>query len=329
MNTETRLPRVVAIGGGTGLSVLLRGLKVFPVDLTAVVTVADDGGSSGALRHELNIPPPGDIRNVIAAMSEVEPLIEGLFQHRFQGSSLSGHALGNLLLAAMTSLTGDFTTAIAEMSKVLKVKGKILPACNESVALKAMMEDGSMVEGESAIAREGKRIHRLFYDRQDVQPLPDTLQAIEEADLIVIGPGSLYTSIMPNLIVPGVSEAIEKASAQKVYVCNVMTQFGETTGYTASDHLRAIVNHMNNNSINTIIVNEEMVPAVSLQKYAEEDAVPVMFDEALLTSMGVQLIKGNFIDITSGMVRHDTTQIAGILYDLASKGAKEQYQRQN
>ncbi|NGP45327.1 YvcK family protein [Bacillaceae bacterium SIJ1] len=320
-------PRIVAIGGGTGLSVMLRGLKNYDVDLTAIVTVADDGGSSGKLRDELNIPPPGDIRNVIAAMSEVEPLIEELFQHRFQGSSLSGHALGNLLLAAMTSLTGDFTTAISEMGKVLKVKGKILPACNECVTLHAVMTDGTTVSGESSITKAGKRIHRLYYHQENVTPVPEALDAIHEADLIVIGPGSLYTSIMPNLIVPGIAEAIEQTTAQKVYVCNVMTQLGETTGYSAADHLRAIYDHLGSHSIDTVIVNEEMIPYETLRKYAEEDAEPVQFDEDLLLSLGVQLIKGNFVELHSGAVRHDTAQIAGIISRLAGQEAKGLYQR--
>ncbi|RBN37963.1 hypothetical protein DMN50_27810, partial [Priestia megaterium] len=198
MSSE-QLPKVVVIGGGTGLPVLLRGLKEYPLDLTAIVTVADDGGSSGRLRDELEIPAPGDIRNVLVALSDVEPLVEELFQHRFDtGNELTGHSLGNLLLAAMTSITGDFVHAIREMSKVLNVRGKVLPAANQSVVLHAEMQDGSIVTGESKIPEVNKKINKVFLSPADVKPLVETIKAIRRADLIVLGPGSLYTSILPN-----------------------------------------------------------------------------------------------------------------------------------
>lgn len=199
---KERKPKIVIMGGGTGLSVLLRGLKKYPVDITAVVTVADDGGSSGRLRDELEIPPPGDIRNVLVALSDVEPLVEALFQHRFtSGEGLTGHALGNLLLAGMTSITGDFFHAITETSKVLNVRGRVLPAANQSVVLHAELEDGQIVTGESKIPYFGKKINRVFLTPGDVEPLSETLMEIQRADLLVFGPGSLYTSILPNLIV--------------------------------------------------------------------------------------------------------------------------------
>ena len=254
--TQTEQPRVVIIGGGTGLPVLLRGLKHYPVDITAIVTVADDGGSSGRLRDELNIPPPGDVRNVLAALSDVEPLIEEMFQHRFKSSNeLSGHSLGNLILAAMTSITGDFMYAIQEMSKVLNVHGNVLPAANQSVVLHAELEDGTIISGESKIPFSGKRIKRVFLTPDTIQPLPETIQAIRNADLIIIGPGSLYTSILPNLLVPQIGEEVCEAKAKKVYICNLMTQAGETHDFTASDHVNAIYDHMGKPFMNTILVN--------------------------------------------------------------------------
>ncbi len=212
-------PKIAIFGGGTGLSVLLRGLKHKPVDITAIVTVADDGGSSGRLRDELQIPPPGDIRNVLAALSDVEPLVENLFQHRFnKGSDLTGHSLGNLILAAMTNITGDFFHAVTEMSKVLNVRGRVLPAANTSVVLHAEMEDGQVVSGESTIPSYGQRIKRVFLTPEKIDPLPETIDVIRQADLIIIGPGSLYTSILPNLLVPKIGEEVVKAAAKKVYM---------------------------------------------------------------------------------------------------------------
>ena len=237
--------KVVVIGGGTGLSVLLRGLKNFPLDLTAVVTVADDGGSSGRIREDLNIPPPGDIRNVLAALSDVEPLIEEMFQYRFASKNeLSGHALGNLIIAAMTSITGDFAHGIQEMSKVLNVRGKVLPSANQSLFLSAEMEDGTVIKGESKIPFSGKKIRRVFLSPEHVKALPQAVESIEEADMIIIGPGSLYTSILPNLLVKKIGKAVLNSNAPKVYICNLMTQAGETLHYTAADHIQALYDHM-------------------------------------------------------------------------------------
>ncbi|GMA50254.1 hypothetical protein GCM10025857_16110 [Alicyclobacillus contaminans] len=225
-----RRPRIVAIGGGTGLSVILRGLKEFDVDLTAVVTVADDGGSSGRLRSDFAMPPPGDIRNCLVALADTEPLLERLLQFRFPaGEGLAGHSFGNLFLAAMTHIMGDFESAIRETSRVLAVRGRVLPAVQEDVILRAIFEDGTVVEGESNIPELHKRIERVELVPGDVEPLPEVLEAIRGADAIVVGPGSLYTSILPNLLVPGIAEAVAESTAKKIFVCNVMTQPGRPT----------------------------------------------------------------------------------------------------
>ncbi|MDQ0225324.1 gluconeogenesis factor YvcK family protein [Metabacillus niabensis] len=316
MGTE-QLPKVVIIGGGTGLSVLLRGLKQFPVDITAIVTVADDGGSSGRLRDELNIPPPGDIRNVLAALSDVEPLVEELFQHRFnKGNNLTGHSLGNLILAAMTTITGDFVHAIKEMSTVLNVRGKVLPAANMSVILNAEMEDGTIVSGESKIPFSGKKIKRVFLSPQNIEPLPETIEVIRKADLIVIGPGSLYTSILPNLLVPKIGEEVCKAKAKKVYICNVMTQAGETLNFSASDHVKALYDHMKCTFINTILVNEEEIPDHIKLLYEEELAKPVHYDIEALKRLGLEVITDNIVCYDNSVIRHDTNKVAKLLYGI-------------
>ncbi|MFT4415283.1 gluconeogenesis factor YvcK family protein [Fredinandcohnia humi] len=315
--TKPNQPKIVIIGGGTGLSVLLRGLKYQPVDITAIVTVADDGGSSGRLRDEMDIPPPGDIRNVLAALSDVEPLIEDLFQHRFAGGNgLSGHSLGNLILAAMTTITGDFVHAIGEMSKVLKVRGKVLPAANKSVVLHAEMEDGTVVSGESKIPYSGKKIKRVFLSPEAIEPLSETIRSIREADLIVIGPGSLYTSILPNLLVPKIGEEVCNAKAKKIYICNVMTQAGETLNFTASDHVQALYEHMGRPFIDTILVNDEEVPDRIKEKYAKELAKPVYYDTERLSDLGLSIIHDKIIQYDDGVIRHDTNKVASLLYDL-------------
>ncbi|MCU9593210.1 YvcK family protein [Caldibacillus thermolactis] len=319
-----RQPRIVIIGGGTGLPVLLRGIKKYPVDITAIVTVADDGGSSGRLREDLSIPPPGDVRNVLAALSEVEPLIEELFQHRFDAKGdLSGHSLGNLMLAAMTNITGNFAHAIHEMSRVLNVKGRVLPSANQSVVLHAEMEDGHIVHGESMIPKYGKRIKRVFITPEDVLPLPETLQAINDADLIVIGPGSLYTSILPNLIVPQIAEAVTRANAKKVYICNLMTQKGETYGFTASDHVRAIYDHIEPRSIQKVIVNNGPIPTDAEIRYKGELATPVVVDKKELNSLGVEVIAESIVKMEDGVLRHDTNKLAKLIYDLLLNEIKQ------
>ncbi|AKL86462.1 putative cofD-like protein [Bacillus atrophaeus] len=317
VNKMGQKPKIAIFGGGTGLSVLLRGLKHKPVDITAIVTVADDGGSSGRLRDELQIPPPGDIRNVLAALSDVEPLVENLFQHRFnKGSDLTGHSLGNLILAAMTNITGDFFHAVTEMSKVLNVRGRVLPAANTSVILHAEMEDGQVVSGESTIPSYGQRIKRVFLTPEKIDPLPETLEVIRGADLIIIGPGSLYTSILPNLLVPKIGEEVLKASAKKVYICNVMTQPGETLNYSAADHVKALNDHMDRPFIDTILINNEDIPDEIKQKYAMELARPVDFNVDDLKTMGLEVIRDRIVTYKNDVIRHDTHKVASLLVDL-------------
>lgn len=310
-------PRVVVIGGGTGLPVLLRGLKNYPIDITAIVTVADDGGSSGRLREDLNIPAPGDIRNVLAALSEVEPLVVEMFQHRFDSSKeLSGHSLGNLILAAMTSITGNFVRGIQEMGKVLNVKGKVLPAANQSVTLHGEMEDGSVVTGESKIASAGQKIKRVYLTPVSVKPLKETVQAIRNADLIVLGPGSLYTSILPNLLVPKLGEEVCRSKAKTVYICNLMTQAGETMNFTAGDHVKALYDHMKCAFIDTIIVNDGLILEPIQHRYEEERAMPVVFDLEKLKQLGLHVVQDQYATYEGDFIRHDTKKIAEQLYFL-------------
>jgi len=323
MVNYTPQPKIVIIGGGTGLPVLLRGLKQYPVDITAIVTVADDGGSSGRLRDDFHIPPPGDVRNVLAALSDVEPLVEKMFQHRFVQSELSGHSLGNLILAAMTSITGDFVHAIQEMSKVLNVRGKVLPAANQSVILHAELEDGSYISGESKIPYSGKKIKRVFLSPTDVKPLSETIMAIRQADLIVVGPGSLYTSILPNLLVPRLGYEVCNAKAKKVYVCNLMTQAGETLNFSASDHVKAIYKHIGGACIDTILVNNEEIPAQMKLRYKEELAQPVHFDVAKLLELGMEVVQEQILTYEDDYIRHDTKKVADILYRMLTDETNE------
>ncbi|KQL53089.1 hypothetical protein AN964_05900 [Heyndrickxia shackletonii] len=309
--------KIVILGGGTGLPVLLRGLKKYPVDITAIVTVADDGGSSGRIREEMDMPSPGDIRNVLAALSDVEPLVEQMFQHRFKtDNELSGHSLGNLIIAALTSITGNFVHAVQEMSKVLNVHGKVLPAANQSVVLHAEMTDGTIVSGESKIPFSGKKIKRVFLTPDVIFPLSETIREIRQADLIVIGPGSLYTSVLPNLIVPQLGKEVCKAKAKKVYICNLMTQAGETLDYTASDHVDAIYQHMGCHFIDTILVNNEEIPQNIQDRYKEELAKPVVYDVDRLINLGLDVIYDQILTYEDGLIRHDTDKVAKILYNL-------------
>ncbi|RDW16556.1 hypothetical protein CWR48_16045 [Oceanobacillus arenosus] len=315
--TNGKHPRIVVMGGGTGMPVLLRGLKNLPIDLTALVTVADDGGSSGRLRSEMAIPAPGDIRNVIAALSDVEPMLLELFQHRFSvGNGLSGHSMGNLLLAAMTSITGDFFTGIKEISRVLNVKGEIYPISNQNMTLNARFTDGTTISGESNIPLAGKRIERVYLSPEPVKPLPNAIHAIQKADLVVISPGSLYTSIMPNLIIPKIDIALKETKAKVVYVCNVMTQAGETTGYKASDHVQAITDHIGSGCLDAVVVHNEPIKKAVRDIYAEENAEPVVYDTLKLLNMGLEIIEGDIISYSNSTVRHDNNKIATLLYSI-------------
>jgi uncharacterized cofD-like protein len=305
-----RRPRIVAIGGGTGLSVILRGLKEFDIDLTAVVTVADDGGSSGRLRSDFAMPPPGDIRNCLVALADTEPLLERLLQFRFpSGEGLAGHSFGNLFLAAMTHIMGDFESAIRETSRVLAVRGRVLPAVKEDVILRAVLDDGSVVEGESHIPESHRRIERVELVPSDVEPLPEVLDAIREADAIVVGPGSLYTSILPNLLVPGLSEAIANSRAKKIFVCNVMTQPGETDAFSASRHVEVIYNHVSRKLFDYIIVNAASLPPEALEKYQAQQSYPVLVDIERLNRLGLRVIARNFVHYAT-YARHDARLVA-------------------
>lgn len=303
--------RIVVIGGGTGLSVLLRGLKHEPVYITAIVTVADDGGSSGRLREEMDMLPPGDIRNVLTALADTEPLMEKVMQYRFStGTGLAGHNLGNLLLAAMNEITGDFVTAVKTLSGVLAVRGDVLPASTQSIRLVAEMVDGSLVMGESQIPLTGKEIKRVFLDPEDAVPLDDALAAIAEADAILIGPGSLYTSILPNLLVRGLFDAIKSAAAPKIYICNVMTQPGETDGFTASRHVNVMYEHVDEPFLDTIIVNSAELPAHVLEKYAEKGAAPVLCDLKKLRQLGLHVVAKPLVTFEGGYLRHDACTVS-------------------
>ncbi len=303
-------PAITVVGGGHGLSVLLRGIKQATSNVTAVVTVADDGGSSGRLREELGMIPPGDLRNCLVALADTEPLMEKLFQHRFEGDSqLSGHSFGNLFIAAMAQVTGDVETALKESSKVLAVKGRVLPASKEFVRLDAIMEDGSVVCGESKIPEAHKKIHRVKLSPEHVEAVQSSLDALRDAEAIVLGPGSLYTSIMPNLLVEGIGDALCRSKAVKIYICNVMTQPGETDGYTASMHVKAILDHAGRNAVDYVIVNSTPVPEDLKKKYAEAGAYPVIVDEDVLKALGVGVIKADLITAHDA-IHHDPKKLA-------------------
>jgi len=303
-------PAMAVIGGGTGLSTLLRGLKYHTEKITAIVTVADDGGSSGRIRSELGIPPPGDIRNTLVALANTEPLMEQLFQYRFDwGEGLQGHSFGNLFIAAMTDITGDFEEAIRTSSHVLAVRGQVLPSTLTSVTLRAEYADGSTATGESLIPHAGKPIYRVHLEPDNCQPVEEAITAIDNADVIVLGPGSLYTSVLPNLLVPGIREAIARSSAPKIYICNVMTQAGETDGYKASHHVRALLDHIGPGLIDYVLVNTGTVPEILLKRYRQEGAIPVEPDLAAVAALGVTPIPAPVISMTN-LVRHDPEKLA-------------------
>lgn len=313
-----RGPRIVAIGGGHGLSTLLHGLKEYTSNITAIVTVADDGGSSGRLREEFNVLPPGDIRNCLVALADEERLMGKLFQFRFsEGKSLKGHNFGNLFITAMSRVTGDFEKAVKESCKILAIRGNVIPATTDRVVLMAEHKDGSRTEGESKIPETPSPISSMYIRPADCLPTREAIDAIRRADLIVIGPGSLYTSIMPNLLIKGISEEILKSKVKKVYVCNVMTQYGETDGYKVSDHINALINHTHKNIVEYVIVNSGRVPEKLLNKYAEEKAYSVQLDNGNVKSSGCEIIKANVVD-TEDYVRHNAHRLAKIIMDLVS-----------
>ncbi|MBP1994162.1 gluconeogenesis factor YvcK family protein [Paenibacillus eucommiae] len=310
------IPRIVVIGGGTGLSVMLRGLKEKPVDITAIVTVADDGGSSGILRSEMHMPPPGDIRNVLTALADVEPLLSQILEYRFQtGTGLAGHSLGNLILAALTDITGDFVTGVQEMNRVFAVRGRVLPASREAISLRAVMEDGTTIEGESKIPKALGKIKRLYIEPKDVAPLEEALQAIREADAILCGPGSLYTSVLPNLLVPQIVEEILRSDAVRMFICNVMTQPGETDGYSVSDHLDAIHDHVGHHLFDYVIVNNGEIPPQVQAKYAEQGAKAVHLDLEEVAKKGYRVIADRLV-LFRTYLRHDAEKLSDHIYQL-------------
>ncbi|MBU1006921.1 MAG: YvcK family protein [Candidatus Omnitrophica bacterium] len=312
-------PKIVVIGGGTGLSVLLHGLKEQSSNITAIVTVADDGGSSGRLREQFDILPPGDIRNCLVALADAEPLMRDLFQFRFGNESeLRGHSFGNLFITALSKVTGDFEKAIKESSKVLAIRGRVIPSTFDKVQLVAEHQNGQKTKGETKIVEQCFPIRRVFLDPPTCKPSKESFEAIDEADIIVLGPGSLYTSVIPNLLVSGISEKIAKARAPKVYVCNVMTQPGETDNYTAFDHLNAIIMHTRPDVVNYCIVNTGTILPELLKKYEEDNSYPVLTDSDKLIAKGYSVMEEDIVN-TKDYVRHDSKKLSKIIVDLALK----------
>lgn len=314
-------PRIVVLGGGTGLSTLLRGLKQHTSNITAIVTVTDDGGSSGRLVQELGILPPGDIRSCLVALADAEKLMTDLFQYRFKGDtgSLSGHSMGNLLIAALIEHSGgDIEKALRTASDVLNIRGRVVPATLAGVRLRALMENGLEICGETNIVNSGIRVRRLFLDPPDVDPLPEAIEAIAEAQLICVGPGSVYTSVIPNLLVPGIAAAVEQSKAKKVYICNVMTQHGETDSFTAAEHAMAILANVEPKVVDYVMVNTAVPSQAAIEKYREFDQYFVEPDSDRIRAMGLKVLPGNYMS-ESDYVRHDPVRLAARLMELIDR----------
>lgn len=320
-----QMPAITCIGGGTGLSTMLRGLKHYSEDITAIVTVTDDGGGSGVLRDELCMPPPGDIRNCILALSNIEPTMQQLMSYRFTSGSLEGQSFGNLLLAAMNGISKSFDEAVARMGEVLAITGRVLPVTNEDVRLMAEFEDGSIVYGESKII-DAKKVSNCRIKRVQIVPSPATalaesVRALEESDLILLGPGSLYTSIIPNLLVDGIHNAIEHSKAQKIYICNIMTQPGETDGYTASDHVKELFRYSSSKLFDICLLNSSKAMPALVKKYSEEGASQIVNDAAAIESLGVEVIKAPLAGKQSDLARHNPAQLAAKIMDIYNSKA--------
>ncbi len=307
--------KVVVLGGGTGLSTLLRGLKQFPIDITAIVAVSDDGRSTGKLRQEFNVPAVGDVRQVIVALSETEPLVQDLLNYRFKtNSDLNGHALGNLLLTALINVAGNMSTGIESLGKILNLKGKVLPLTEDNVTLMARMENDSIIEGEHNITEYKGKIKEIFY-KEKPEINNDVIREIKEADLIILSMGSLYTSLLPNLICDEIKQAIDESKAEVMYICNIMTQPGETDKFTASDHVNIVNNYLNKKKIGIILANTGAITKVMKEKYASlEQKDPVTFDKKNLKSMNIKIISDDFVTITHNMLRHDATKLGFHIY---------------
>ena len=320
-------PKIVAIGGGTGLSTMLRGLKNHTKNLTAIVTVADDGGGSGILRQDLGMPPPGDIRHCMEALANAEPVMQQLLTYRFpQGSgNLTGQSFGNLILAALNGISDSFDEAVSKMSQVLAITGRVLPVTNANVRLEATFENGARVQGESKISDFKKaqdcRIESVRLLPEHPQALPEAIRAIEEADLILLGPGSLYTSVIPNLLVDGISEAVCASKAMKIYICNIMTQDGETEGMTASDHVRALLHHSGPGLVDICLCNSAPVRPGLLERYKEEDAAPIVVDQEAIEALGVELVTRPLASETLDYARHSFTRLSAAVMELYEERA--------
>ncbi len=335
--------RIVAIGGGTGLSTLLSGLKKHVlgaqelpapgrpnIDITAVVTVTDDGGSSGRLRRDFDILPPGDIRNCMTALSEDTDLLSHLFRYRFaSGRGLKGHSFGNLFLTAMHQITGDFAQAVKLSSEILAIRGRIYPATSANVSLEATLEDDTTVRGESKISKSRQPIRSICLRPADCEPLPETLEAIKKADLITLGPGSLYTSVIPNLLVNGIAEAIEKSPALKVYFVNLMWQPGETINLAASHHVLALNRHAGRNIIDCVVLNSQSIPQDLRKRYARAHVKPVENDFKVLADLGIKVVTADLVENTeiTKRVRHSSASLAEIVVDLASRSRAYQVRK--
>ena len=325
--TLSKGPKIVVIGGGTGLSVLLHGIKEVTSNITAIVTVADDGGSSGRLRSEFDVLPPGDIRNCLIALSDAESLMRDLFQYRFtEGEGLKGHSFGNLFITALSKITGDFDKAIKESSKVLAIRGSVVPSTLEKVTLVARREDGTQTSGESAIPKVTgvvSPIKKVYLNPAGVKPTPEALVAIREADAVVFGPGSLFTSILPNLLVEGVAAEILRSRAVKIFLCNIMTQHGETDGFTASDHVEALLKHTNSELIDYVFVNTAKIPQKLLDKYKTEEAYQVEPDIKKIRELGVGVVEGDMAS-ADDYIRHNAGKISkrilSLLYEVKGTG---------
>lgn len=317
MIKENNEAKVVVIGGGTGLSTMLRGLKQYTSHITAIVTVGDDGGGSGKLREDLGMLPPGDIRNCILALADTEPLMEDLLQYRFTEGSLKGQCFGNLFLAAMAGISENFEDAVQKMSSVLAVKGKVLPVTLDDMKLIAELENGEIIEGESKIPSEvivrKTRIKKIAIKPIDAKPLEEAIKAINNADVIIMGPGSLYTSIIPNLLVKGIPEAICKSPAKKVYISNVMTQPGETDGFKVSNHLKVLMDYGVAGNIDYVIANNGIIPPDIKEKYARENAELVVLDYENISNLNVNVIEADLIKITKRYVKHNAEKLAELI----------------
>lgn len=310
-----RGPRIVVIGGGTGLSVLLQGIKSYTNNITAIVTVTDTGGSSGRLRDELDILPPGDIRNCLVALADAEPLIRDLFQYRFEeGEGLKGHSFGNLFITALSMVTGDFERAIRESSKVLAIRGRVLPSTLDKVTLVGEFADGTMAEGETNITDKRKPLKRISLRPANCHAAEEAIEAIQNADLIIMGPGSLYTSILPNLLIKEIRNSVLESDAYRVFIINAMTQPGETEGYTAHDHLRVLISHTDPGIADACFLNTQPIPKVVSDRYRETDSYPVEVDIAKIQERGYEVVGGEFLKIDT-QVRHDPEKLAKKLID--------------